>query len=41
MIAEVIVDVLSSNVDKVFDYNIPSSLDVVVGDRVDVPFGPR
>ncbi len=41
MIAEVIVDVLSSNVDKVFDYNIPSSLNVVVGDRVDVPFGPR
>lgn len=41
MIAEVIVDVLSSTVDKVFDYNIPHSLTVVVGDRVLVPFGPR
>ena len=41
MIAEVIVDVLSSTVDKVFDYNIPHSLTVVVGDRVLVPFGSR
>lgn len=41
MIAEVIVDVLSSSVDKVFDYLIPENLDVVVGDRVDVPFGTR
>lgn len=41
MIASVIVDVLSSNVDKVFDYNIPKSLNVVIGDRVSVPFGSR
>lgn len=41
MIAEVIVDVLSSTVDKVFDYNIPPNLSVVVGDRVLVPFGSR
>ena len=41
MIAEVIVDVLSSNVDKVFDYDIPENLNIVVGDRVDVPFGAR
>ena len=41
MIAEVIVDVLSSNVDKVFDYKVPEGMNVVVGDRVDVPFGPR
>ena len=41
MIAEVIVDVLSSNVDKVFDYNIPPNLNAVVGDRVVVPFGSR
>ena len=42
MIAEVIVDVLSSEVDKVFDYEIPSSLcDIDVGYRVLVPFGNR
>jgi len=41
MIAEVIVDVLSSSVDKVFDYLIPPDLNVSVGDRVDVPFGSR
>jgi len=41
MIAEVIVDVLSSNVDKVFDYGIPKDMNVVVGERVDVPFGNR
>jgi len=42
LIAEVIVDVLSSEVDKVFDYEIPSSLcDIDVGYRVLVPFGNR
>ena len=42
MIAEVIVDVMSSEVDKVFDYEIPSSLsDITVGYRVLVPFGNR
>lgn len=42
MIAEVIVDVMSSEVDRVFDYNIPSSLvDLTVGYRVKVPFGNR
>lgn len=42
MIAEVIVDVLSSEVDRVFDYNIPSSLsDITIGYRVLVPFGNR
>ncbi len=43
MIAEVIVDVLSSEVDKVFDYIVPSSLsaDIGVGYRVLVPFGNR
>ena len=42
MIAEVIVDVMSSEVDRVFDYNIPSSLDdITVGFRVLVPFGNR
>ena len=43
MIAEVIVDVLSSEVDRVFDYIIPSSLceNIGVGYRVLVPFGNR
>ena len=42
MIAEVIVDVLASEVDRVFDYNIPSScVDITVGYRVLVPFGGR
>lgn len=42
MFAEIIVDVLSSEVDRVFDYNIPSSLDTLqIGDRVLVPFGNR
>ena len=42
MIAEIIVDVMSSEVDKVFDYRIPSSLqDLTIGYRVSVPFGNR
>ena len=41
MIAEVIVDILNSNVDKVFDYKIPDELDVQVGCRVLVPFGNK
>lgn len=39
MIAEVIVDISNSEVDKIFDYEIPSSLDIKAGDRVQVPFG--
>lgn len=42
MIAEVIVDVMSSEIDRVFDYDIPSSfLDISIGYRVLVPFGNR
>ena len=42
MFAEVIVDVMSSEVDRVFDYEIPSSLlDITKGYRVSVPFGNR
>jgi len=42
LIAEIIVDVMSSEVDRVFDYMIPSSLsDLDVGYRVSVPFGNR
>ena len=39
MIARVIVDISTSDVDKVFDYLIPENLDLRVGDRVKVPFG--
>lgn len=41
MIAEVIVDVANSAVDRVFEYIIPENLDVFKGARVLVPFGPR
>lgn len=39
MIAKVIVDVLASEVDKVFDYEIPVQINVELGHRVLVPFG--
>lgn len=41
MIAQVIVDILNSEVDKVFDYTIPEDMGVQVGDRVLLPFGGR
>ena len=41
MIASVIVDILSSNVDKVFDYLIPENLNLQLGQRVLVPFGKQ
>lgn len=41
MIASVIVDVLSSSVDKVFDYKIPDGKDARSGHRVLVPFSRR
>lgn len=41
MVAEVIVDVLSSNVDRIFDYNIPKDMSVKLGDKVEVPFSNR
>lgn len=41
MIAEIIVDVLNSEVDRIFDYEIPESFFVQKGDRVLVPFGNR
>ncbi|MDE6604891.1 MAG: primosomal protein N', partial [Clostridia bacterium] len=41
MIAKVIVDISNSQTDKIFDYEIPSNLDVRKGSRVIVPFGPR
>jgi len=39
MIAEVIVDIASSETDKIFDYSATD--DVKIGSRVRVPFGPR
>ena len=41
MIAKVIVDITSSAVDKIFDYNIPKDMTVTKGDRVLVPFGKK
>lgn len=39
MIARVIVDISTSEIDRIFDYNIPSNLQICKGDRVLVPFG--
>ena len=39
MIAEVIVDISTSDIDKIFDYIAPPELALQVGDRVKVPFG--
>lgn len=41
MIAEIIVDVLNSNVDKVYDYKVPQDFSLETGIRVVVPFGKR
>ena len=41
MYAEVIVDLLNSETDKVFDYIIPDNLNIKEGTRVLVPFGNR
>ena len=41
MLARVIVDIQNSEVDKVFDYEIPIHLPVRLGDRVLVPFGNK
>ena len=41
MIAEVIVDINNSTVDRVFDYTIPNEIVVEKGFRVEVPFGNR
>lgn len=41
MVAEVIVDVLNTNVDRVFDYAIPEGKEIVEGARVLVPFATK
>lgn len=41
MICEVIVDIVNSQVDKIFDYILPENLNLNIGQRVLVPFGNR
>lgn len=41
MYAEIIVDIASEQVDRVFTYRVPDTLNIVPGMRVRVPFGPR
>jgi primosomal protein N' (replication factor Y) len=41
LIAQVIVDIKSYNVDKIFDYIVPEAIEIAVGMRVKVPFGAR
>lgn len=41
MIAQVIVDVVHSNVDRPFSYLIPEGMPVEQGSRVSVPLGKR
>jgi len=41
LIAQVIVDIKSYNVDKIFDYIIPEYMEIAVGMRVKAPFGSR
>lgn len=40
-IAKVIVDISTSAVDKIFDYLIPPEMPLLIGDRVNVPFGSK
>ena len=41
MIAEVLVELKSKNIDKTFSYKIPDNLNVQIGQRVLVPFGKQ
>ena len=41
MYAEIIVDIASEQVDRVFTYLVPDTLEIQPGMRVRVPFGPR
>lgn len=41
MYAEIIVDIASEQVDRVFTYRVPEKLPLLPGMRVKVPFGPR
>ncbi|MBR1584707.1 MAG: primosomal protein N' [Clostridia bacterium] len=41
MYAEIIVDIASEQVDRVFTYRVPQGMELAPGTRVQVPFGPR
>ena len=41
MYAEIIVDIASEQVDRVFTYRVPDGMELEPGFRVKVPFGPR
>ena len=41
MFAEVIVDVVSNSLDKIFDYKCPENCEIVLGQRVLLLFGKR
>lgn len=43
MIASVLVDIKSKQVDRLFDYSVPNHLESIIeiGQRVSIPFGPR
>lgn len=41
MFAEVVVDVSTNSLDKIFDYKCPESVSISLGQRVLVPFGKR
>ena len=41
MYAQVIVDIASESVDRVFTYRVPQDMKILRGMRVSVPFGPR
>ena len=41
MVAEVIIDTSVKKLNKTFDYEIPTDLDIKVGSRVFVPFGKQ
>ena len=41
MLAQVIVDIVHENVAHTFTYRVPQGMELSVGQRVEVPFGPR
>ena len=41
MLAQVIVDIVHENVARTFSYTVPEGMALSVGQRVEVPFGPR
>lgn len=41
MVASVIVDISTAEIDKIFEYSVPEGMDLHKGDRVMVPFGNK